>query len=288
MRTLLVLNPAAGQRNWNGARQRRLLACLKRAGVDAQIHLTTSNGTGRPLGVSDWDLIIAAGGDGTVHHLLPEVARCDVPLAILPLGTANVLAREIGIPSTLEAAVAATAQGLARPVRLAEANGRLFLMSAGVGVDADLLRRVKRPLKKRLGTGAFWLSGVGQFVGYSFPTFQVTADGETFEASFAVFSRTRMYANGLPLAPNGELREPDLYMSLFTSHSRWRYLRYFTAAARGTHTRLPDVVHRRIERAEIRGGSEIGYQVDGELAGSIPLTVGLSDYWVRLVMPEQP
>src|SRR5262249_4555204 len=151
------------------------------------------------------------------------------------LGTANVLAAELGIDTLAEAAEAATA---GRPLlcRPGLANGRAFVMMAGVGFDAHVVAGVSAPLKRLLGKGAYVLEMLRQLRRFPFPCYRVEIDSAVHEATSAIIAHGRYYGGRFVVAPEARLDQPELHVCLFRRGGPWHTVRYALALALG---RLP-------------------------------------------------
>ncbi len=182
-RAVLIFNPAARRMQaQQGRLLQRVLACLAAEGLNAQVTPTAGPGDATRLAreavAAQSDLLIACGGDGTVNEVVGGAAGSDVPLLVIPGGTSNVLAREIGVPRDLATAAALSRKGAIRRISLGRAGDRRFVLMAGVGVDAGIVAASNSRLKRYLGEGAFWLAGFQQLARYHFLPFDVVVDGK--------------------------------------------------------------------------------------------------------------
>ena len=272
---LLLYNPAAGRRP-DLPEISRVCRLFSARGWSVIPQPTRGPQTGAEV-VREYapeiDGVIVLGGDGTVNEVLPALAGSRLFLAVLPGGTANVVARELGTPLRLEPAVAAIVRGEIRPVTVGKAGSRLFLAMAGIGFDARIVESLPGGLKRNLGKGAFALNALNVWRRYSFPAARFQAAGESWDAPFAVVSNGRRYAGGFLMAPEASLEEPELDLLLFQSREKRRYLGYFYHLLRRDHARAPGVVSRKIHHLEIGGNAAIPVQVDGEPAGHLPLVI---------------
>lgn len=236
------------------------------------------------------DLVLVAGGDGTVNEVLNGVALTDTPFAVLPLGTANVLATELGIPR--QPAEAARQVGEWAPERVpvgflqTPEDGRFFLMMAGVGLDASIVVDVDPELKKRFGKIAYWIGGFGK-LGRSFPQFEVAVDGERWRSSFTLASRVRNYGGDLEIAKTACLLDDYFEMVSFEGEDSFRYVMYLTGVLANLLDRMEGVTIRKTRELEFTtcGDQDIYVQVDGELAGKLPATIELAPDALTLLMP---
>jgi len=238
------------------------------------------------------DLILALGGDGTLNEALPGVVGTGVPVALLPGGTANVLAHELGIGSSAMKAVPRLAEWVPRRIpagvlQCATGPERYFLLMAGVGLDAHIVYQLSLPLKANLGEFAYWVTSGKQFF-RRLDEFQVEANGQTFTCTFALASRVRNYAGYLEIARRVSLVEPELELVLFEGRSTLRYyLKYLAAAVSGRTSNVKGLSFLRTGEAVFKAleTTPVHVQVDGEYAGRLPATVRVTAGAVTLLMP---
>ena len=217
---------------------------------------------------------------------------CDVPLAILPGGTANVLAREMRLPIQIERATAQIPQ--LRPCRIAigalRMNGsdpRCFLCMAGAGLDAKIVAHLNLDLKAIAGKLAYYACGFAQIL-RPLREFEVTVDGKTFEASFALISRVRNYGGDLEIARGASLLRNDFEVVLFRGKVSARYLPYLMGVALKQVHRMKGCTMLRAQSVTCHAPArEVFAQIDGELAGYLPVTAEILPDALTLLMTPQ-
>jgi diacylglycerol kinase (ATP) len=214
-----------------------------------------------------------------------------VRLGILPLGSANVLARELGLPFDSKKAAKVIAQGNTRRIHVGCAvdveSGarRYFLLMAGIGLDASVVRRVHPRLKKRVGKAAFWVSGLSHLADWKPKPFAIEVDGNNYTATFATIGKAASYGGDLTVTPQAQLDQPDFQICIINSTSRLRYLQLLSYAMRsGMPAGKPGVCLVRATRARATG--EAAVQVDGELIGSLPMTFEIAPDSIEVIVPE--
>jgi diacylglycerol kinase family enzyme len=209
-------------------------------------------------------------------------------LAILPGGTANVLARELRLPLNVRAAARKIPTSAPRRLSLGRAGSRYFLLMAGIGFDAAVVRRINGSSKRLFGMATYVVEALKFLVSEAPPRFSlVTAKGRR-EFTFVCISKSKHYG------PIRMVQEADLFSDQFTvycfpSESRFRYLLYAWAAVTGTTAQLPDVerVVTRTAFCEPNGShEEIFLQVDGELAGQLPCAIEIVPDALTLLVPD--
>src|SRR5271156_3669878 len=206
---LLIHNPNAGN---GGSGRRKLLdearKTLAAGGIDAELAETRGPGDATEIAsratTEGRQLVIACGGDGTLNEVVNGLAGHQnghrVPLALLPGGTANILAKELDIPwdvpratkKILNGEVREIALGLATPLEQPERK-KYFLSVAGAGPDGMIVYSVDLDLKARVGILAYWWQGAREVLRYKFPHFRVVAEGHATDATLAVIGRTKNY-----------------------------------------------------------------------------------------------
>ncbi len=249
----------------------------------------TAGGIARRLVEAGADLILAAGGDGTTNEVLEGVAGSQVPLGILPVGTANVLANEMRLERRLPDAAAAIGEMQARRIatgRLCSGETRPFLCMAGIGLDAHIVYRLSVPLKNRIGKAAYWAAGA-RVLGQRLAEFEVEVDGRCFTSTFALVSRVRNYGGDFRIAPRATLLDDSFEVVLFRPRNTLGYVRYLAGMALDRLARMRGVTILRARRLRLRAYSDprIYVQVDGEYAGRLPASIEFVPDSLSLLMP---
>jgi YegS/Rv2252/BmrU family lipid kinase len=238
------------------------------------------------------DLIIAAGGDGTINEVVEGMAGSPVPLGILPGGTANVLANEIGLTGGLERAAEKILNCEKRRVPIGRlalnggSIGRNFLLMAGVGLDAHIVLHVDPVLKARFGKLAYWAAGMPEFL-RKLEVFQVEVDGVKHLCSFALISKVRNYGGDFEIAQQVRVDHDEFEVVLFEGANPWRYVIYLTGVALKQAARLPGVRVMRARDVKMLpvNGDSVHLQVDGEYAGQLPARVSVVPDALTLLVP---
>ncbi|MEM7224431.1 MAG: diacylglycerol kinase family protein [Pseudomonadota bacterium] len=292
-RLLVIFNPTAG-----GARKRYLDATLKALealGCPITLWPTAAPGhaesLARAVTLELADVVVAAGGDGTINEVvngLLDATRYEppLPLAVLPLGTANVLAHELGLPRRAGQLARAIATGAIRPVGLGRVDQRYFLSMIGVGFDAQVVASVDLALKRRLGKAAYVIESVRQLISFRSPGYRLTIADTSHRAASAIVTRGRFYGGRFVCAPQASLFSPRFQLCRFTRSGPWNVIRYGALLVLG---RLPKAADFKIEGAErltIEGPEGDPVQGDGDLIGRLPVTVELVPDALNLVVPN--
>jgi len=239
------------------------------------------------LDLSNKDLLLIYGGDGTIRSLLPQVIQSRVPVALLPAGTANVLARELEIPRDPLRAINVLKKGRRRTVFLGKGGDQYFHLMTGIGLDGYVIQQTNERLKKAMGRGAFWMAGLRSFWDYPLKPFEIELDGESLEATFAVVSNSKYYGGQLLIAPDANVSENCLDACIFTSTSRTRFFRYLFGALRGEHVHYPDVVYRKVSGVKVHGNGNLPVQMDGDLVGGPPMELTSYAPGIEVIVPAQ-
>ena len=283
-RLVVIFNPTAGRRRRRGF---ATAVGLLDGRSDATHRLTSARGDAEAFArqTPDGAITVVVGGDGTANEVANGLlAAGGGAMAIIPLGTANVLAAELGIP-TLAAAAAAAYSGSSFAYRPGLANGRGFLMMAGAGFDAHVVAGVSPRLKRLMGKGAYVVETLRQLRRFTFPRYRVTVDGIVHEAASVIVARGHFYGGRFVVAPNARLEGEDLHVCLFRRGGRWRTIVYALALAFGRLHRLADVEIIRARKVIIEGPPGDPVQGDGDLIGRLPVTIELSPIAIGLMRP---
>ena len=251
---VFLYNPAAGRFPLSERRRNGLVEYLYCNGIQCEVVSSRPARDPAPwLDLKNKDLLIVYGGDGTLHQAMSEVVKQKVPVALLPAGTTNVLARELKIPRDPERALSVVVRRKTRRIYLGQGNGEYFHLMAGIGLDGDVISRIRTTLKQVLGMGAYYWATAISLLKYPMRPFDVDLEGETHRGTFAVIGNTRNYGGHLLVTPEARLEENSLDVCLFKGGGRGRYLSYILGTISGRHIHYPDVLYRKVESGEHLG-----------------------------------
>jgi len=306
----LIYNPASGQHSANThAAIDKALAVLRRAGVEASALETLAPGSAGTLAEEaihrGCDTVLACGGDGTVYEVLQSLVGANVALGVVPLGTANALASNLGLhsspPKTVRTLLGATPERVpVGQISYRDASGaaqsRYFTVAAGVGVDALFLSRLNPRLKRRFGYLLYLVEGFRVWATHSFPLFEAafveraSAKPRVEAVSQLLAVRIRDFGGVLHnFAPGATLHKNDLCLVAFKTRSRLSYFRFLLAVLFGRQTfsreiELIDAVS--VECRPLSGSSARVYaEADGELLGDLPVRIEIAPEAVTLLIP---
>lgn len=286
-RVVLIINPASG-----GARRADLAkfegivtghgASLDVLRTERPAHATE---LARQASRDAVDLVIAAGGDGTVNETLNGLVNTQTPLGIIPLGTANVLAREVALPLEPEAALVAALERSANPMALGHIDvsglSRYFCLMAGAGFDSHVVHNVSTRVKKLMGKGAYVLQALQTLLGWESAEIQLNIDGTKHSCMTAVLCNARMYGGSFIMAPDADISRADFEVIMLKSSGRLNMLVFALAFLTGRHTGLASVQCIRGRDISINGTSSI--QLDGDDFAPGPAKITITPEALRLV-----
>ena len=281
----VILNPAA-----RGERASALGDKIAALSSRVTVLLTSSPGDAREIAKEAVEqghkIIIAAGGDGTINEVVNGIGGEEATLGILPVGTMNVFAAELGIPqNNLEKAWQIIEDGSVRHVDLPRANEEYFVQLAGVGLDAEVVRRTTPDSKKALGPISYLLT-LAQVAARKPPKVRIEpVDGEPREGSFVLVGNGRLYGGPFVLFKDALLDDGLLDVLVFQNQSHWDLIRYFQAIAFGQHPDLPDVEYFQTRGLRLMSRDYVPVEIDGELTGALPYEFGFSSRKLSVLAP---
>ncbi|QEX20834.1 hypothetical protein FRZ61_07540 [Hypericibacter adhaerens] len=288
---LVIFNPTAG-----GRRRRRLdhaLAALEHRGWDCEILETQARGDAEALartasGEARASRLLIAGGDGTINEAVNGAlsAGAKLPLGIIPLGTANVLAAELGMMDMGDA-VDAAAAGAMYTIWPGRANERNFVLMAGAGFDAHVVATVDPALKRKIGKLAYVWTMLRLAFRFSFPRYRVRVDGVWHEAASVVVSKGHYYGGRFVLAPRARLDRPEFQVCLFTKGGRWNLVRYALALPLGLLPKMKSITLLPAREVVIEGPEGDPVQGDGDVIAHLPVTIRLAERPLTMVAPAR-
>lgn len=294
MRACVIFNPTA-----RGDKARHFRRHLEEFSGGIALKPTQAPGDGRRLaaeGVQDgFDTLVAAGGDGTVNEVLNGIA--DAPsgfararLAVLPLGTVNVFARELGLPLQLRPAWEAIFSGRERIIDapfadLSTEHGpqrRHFAQLAGAGLDARAISLVDWQLKKRIAQFAYVIAGL-KAMRAPHPLISVTADGRTVQGELVLVGNGRFYGGNLPMFPAAQLDDGLFDICVFPRLTWGLLARYGLGYVTGKPSPPRDLTVLRVSSATLSSTAPVPFELDGDLCGELPVSLGVAARVLRVV-----
>lgn len=281
----IIFNPAA-----KGSKAERLLERVRRLPGDIVVRQTAAPGDAEALAEraieQGFGTVVAAGGDGTVNEVVNGIAGANVDFGVLPVGTINVFAQELGIPMDLRKAWDVIRQGHVRRVDLAKANDHYWVQMAGVGFDAQIVEETDREARKNFGPLSYLLTAA-LVAGRKPPRLTVTAARhKPIEGCFVLVGNGRYYGGPYEIFKGGRLDDGMLDVYVFQRMSHFDVIRYIQGMMFLAHDRMSDVKTLRTRRVRVESPDRVPVEVDGELLGYAPVTFSVQEAKLRVLAPE--
>ncbi|MEW6188872.1 MAG: diacylglycerol kinase family protein [Actinomycetota bacterium] len=303
LKLALIVNPIAGQ-----GRAEKALPQVKRKLKEVfnlQIYRTQRVGDGiltakRALN-QDCQIIVAMGGDGTVFEVVNGIIGSKAILGVIPCGTGNVFAAEMGIPFNLFRACEVILRGSARNIDVGRAcppspltpgagkrvNDRYFVLMAGVGFDAQIVQEVNPEVKRMLKDLAYILTGIKTLFTYKPTLMEIELDGEEKEKGyFVVVGNAKCYAGRyFSITTQASIEDGWLDICIFKKGDIASFVRYITGVLLRKHLAYSDVYYKRAKRVQITASVSTLVQADGELIGQTPMHFAILPHAVSVITP---
>jgi YegS/Rv2252/BmrU family lipid kinase len=291
-KTIIILNPAA-----HSDRASSLEDQIHSLSDDLEVRLSKMPGDAeriaRTAAREGFTTIIAAGGDGTINEVVNGIISSAIPgvsLGILPVGTMNVFALELGIPmNSLKKAWEVIVKGELGHIDLprceTKEGSRYFVQLAGVGLDAEVVRRTSRQSKKVFGPLSYLLSLAQVVFRKPSPIMMESDDGKVRKGSFVLLGNGRFYGGPFKIFRSGSSSDGLLDVLVFQNQSPWDLLRYMHAILMGHHTELGDVEYFQTASLHLDSEGIVPYELDGEMVGYLPLSFKLEQAALPVIVP---
>ncbi len=287
---LVSINPKAG----SGSRRQdvdKLVALLGGHGLRVEVSMEVDYVVERAerwLAEGRLRAVVGAGGDGTMHLLLNRVPL-NTPLAMLPMGTENLLAKYHGQRRGAEPLADMLVAGRIAKFDTGRANGRLFLLMASAGFDAEVARRMDEARGQNISHLSYAKPIFSAIRGYDYAPMTIcceTPDGdEQIEAAFCFVFNLPRYGLGLPFAPEADGTDGLLDVCTFRRGSLYHGLRYLVAVALNRHHKLGDCTKLQAIRMRVESDGRVPYQLDGDPGGWLPLEIDVVRQRATLIVP---
>ena len=294
METLVLVNAAAGRGHYRKRLERVCRLCRE---LGAEVTETTSPEEAfehaRAAAGAGFARVVAVGGDGTAHYVLNGLAQAGTAasencaaLGIVPLGSANDMARNLGLPRNAEAATRLALTGPLRRVDLGRVAGRWFGCIASFGLDSHANRIANRHRHLR-GTAIYIYAVLRTLVEWRVPVVHIQSDSGEFHGRMMLFAvgNASSYGGGMRITPHADMSDGRLDLCLVRDMSRLKLLFRFPQVFSGTHLRYPEVTYSQASRVRVEADRPLDIFADGEFVGQTPVEVELFPGALAVVAP---
>jgi diacylglycerol kinase (ATP) len=286
--TVVILNPAA-----HGERANRWRRQVEALAGDCMVRTTERPGEAETLArrAADegFEKIVAAGGDGTINEVVNGLAGSPAMLGLLPIGTVNVFATELGLPPhDLQSCWDIIRGDQTRLVDLPSANGKYFVQLAGVGLDAQAVKETSLALKRSFGPLSYLISAA-QIAARQPPRLLIDSeDRPSIEGSFVLIGNGRHYGGPFPFFKHAVIDDGLLDVVAFKQLGYLEIIKYLQDVFFSSEIRLPEVEYFQTRRLRITSDQEVPVELDGELVGACPVEFEIREKRLRVLAPPPP
>jgi diacylglycerol kinase (ATP) len=283
-RICIIINPAA-----RGAKARlsRLQKLTRNVVIKTTIGPGDAEAQAERAVEQGYGTIVAAGGDGTVNEVVNGIGTAPVRLGILPMGTVNVFAMELGIPFGLEAAWKVIRGRHVRHIDLASANGHFFVQMAGIGFDAQVVKENNRTTKRMLGPFSYLLTATKVSVARA-PKLRVLTHGKLVaEGSFVLVGNGRFYGGPFSIFREADSQDGLLHVCVFRGSDPVSIFRYLRGALFGSVSNFSDVHYFKAKSLTVEANREVPLEVDGEVVGHSPVKFAIKHRALHVLAPAK-
>jgi diacylglycerol kinase (ATP) len=276
-RARIIYNPTSGRELFK-KHLAEVLIKLEQAGYETSVHATICEGdateAARIAVERKYDIVVAAGGDGTLNEVVNGLAEQDYrpKLGIVPMGTTNDFARALHIPRDIGQAIDVITKGESIPVDIGRMNDRYFINIAGGGRITELTYEVPSKLKTMMGQLAYYLKGIEMLPSIKPTDVTIEYDGKLFEGEAMLFliGLTNSVGGFEKLAPDASINDGLFSLLILKKTNLAEFIRIATLAVRGEHVKDPNVIYTQANRIKIQAKEKVQLNVDGELGGVLP------------------
>jgi diacylglycerol kinase (ATP) len=284
--TLVILNPVAC-----GERAQRLRTKIERIAGASTICATSKSGEAEMLArnavAEGYEKIVAAGGDGTIHEVVNGLAGTNATLGLLPMGTVNVFAMELGLPlHDLALCWDIVRNGKTRLVDLPNANGNHFVQLGGVGLDAQVVKETSIAFKRSFGPLSYLISAA-QIAARTPPRLSIQSeDTACREGSFVLIGNGRLYGGPFPFFKHAVIDDGLFDVVVFKQLGYLEIMKYLQDVIFSSDIRVPEIEYFQTRRLRITSEQEVPVELDGELIGNCPIEFRVQEKALRVLAPK--
>ncbi len=290
---VIITNPTAGSYARFAHELEETVRFLQQADWQVELKLTEAAGDGSRLAreavEQKADIVIAAGGDGTINEIIQELAGSETALGVLPIGTVNVWAREMVIPLESAGAREVLFHGITRQIDLGRINDRYFLLMVGVGFDGQVAQAVEETHAKRFGVLGYVFTMLKMSVRFRGFRVALTLDGQEINtrAYQIVIGNTQLYGGAVTFTWQAKCDDGLLDVCIVRTGSRWRFLLLMRDLLLQRKHQRELVTYKTCTSLEIRSRRPIALQIDGDAAGETPATIQIVPGALKVIVPQE-
>ena len=280
----VIINPQAGSNN-----KKFLQKLIRKLSDSNQVTLFETMGPGDATEISkrecnNFNIIAVAGGDGTIHEVINGINN-STPLAIIPMGTANIVAIEAGIAQDVTSICNAINQGITRKAYIHQINKKKFILMAGMGYDAKVVENINPKLKKIFGKFIFVWESFKQFFHLQQFNITVKANHNSYDANWVLITNATYYAGNHKITNQTSIFEPDLVCFLFPNLTKLDFIyNLFLILFFGNLSRSDKIISFKSSSIEVLSTTETPVQCDGEVFDKVPTFIQSNNEYVQLIV----
>jgi diacylglycerol kinase (ATP) len=284
--TVIILNPAAGSPESLRACQERVEAIARGCPIRVTSHAGEAEALARRAVAMGFARIVAAGGDGTVNQVANGLAGSNAALGLLPMGTVNVFAMELGLPlHNLQLCWDIIEGANMRLIDLPSANGKCFVQLAGIGLDAQVVKETSLASKRSFGPLSYLISAA-QIAARQPPKLYIESEsGSAEEGSFVLIGNGRLYGGPFPFFKRAIVDDGLFDVVVFKRLGYLEIIKYLQDVIFSSEIRAPEIEYFQTRRLRIMSEQDVPLELDGELAGSCPVEFQIQQKALRVLAP---
>ncbi|HEY0754379.1 MAG TPA: diacylglycerol kinase family protein [Ktedonobacteraceae bacterium] len=290
---VIITNPTSGSYARFAHDLEETVKFLQQAEWQVELKLTQAAGDGSRLAreavEQKADIVIAAGGDGTINEIIQELAGSETALGVLPIGTVNVWAREMVIPLESAGARDVLLHGVTRQIDLGRINDRYFLLMVGVGFDGEVAQSVEKNHSKRFGVLGYVFTMLGMSIRFRGFRVVLTIDGQEMRtrAFQIVIGNTQLYGGAVTFTWQAKCDDGLLDVCIVRTGSRWRFMLMLRDLILQRKRNRELITYKTCTSLEIRSRRPIALQIDGDAAGQTPASIQIVPGALKVIVPQQ-
>lgn len=285
--TVVILNPTAGNLENIRDCQERVESIVGSWPIRITSHTGEAEALARRAAKEGFGRVVAAGGDGTVNHVANGIAGSNSALGILPMGTVNVFAMELGLPANnLQRCWEIVQAGNVRLVDLPSANGKYFVQLGGIGLDAQAVKETTLAFKRSLGPLSYLISAAHIAARQPPKLFIESEDARVREGSFLLVGNGRLYGGPFPFFKQAAIDDGLLDVVVFKRLGFLEIIKYLHDVVFSSDIRVPEVEYFQTRQLRVSSVQDVPVELDGELAGNCPVDFQMHEKALSVLAPS--